>query len=185
MKDEEIGVIAKFVAGNWPSAPMSAETIEVFRLELDTLDFTATLAVLREEFAPAPFPPTPMQLRDAVLRRSNGQITYEQAMSELLDKIASVGYASPEPRWSHPSIGQMVRLRGGWTEVCASTPARAAVDAYGQGTFNTWAAQFRDEYRLVAARAERQATHAALAGPDDQGEIEMPDLRYRDDEANG
>jgi hypothetical protein len=54
--------------------------------------------------------------------------------------------------------------------VCAQTPARAAVDARGIGAFSTWAAQFRDEFRNVAARYERASAHASVSAA-------MPDLQ--------
>lgn len=180
MNEQQIGILVKWVGANWPSAPMPDDTIEVFVLELAGLDFDETLAVLRETFADAPFPPTPMALRSTVLRCRSNVPTYEQAMSELLDRIASVGYAQPEPEWSHPAVAALVRQRGGWTEVCASTPARAAIDAGGLSVFNTWAAQFRDEYRAVAARSDADLARTAI-GAGSPGAIEMPDLRYEDD----
>ena len=162
MTENETGLIVKYIAANWPASPMSPDTLEVFVLELQPLDFEETLAVLRARFADKPFPPTPMQLRAAV--SSPEELSYQAAMSELLDAVASVGYASPEPEWSHPAIADMVRYRGGWREVCMQTPARAAVDARGVGTFNTWAAQFRDEFRIVVQRYEREHGGTAIAG---------------------
>jgi len=106
-----------------------------------------------------------MKLRDRVLSRRRTTVTYETAMGELLNAIATVGYASPEPEWSTPALAALVAQRGGWVEVCKSTPARAAVDAAGIGTFNTWSAQFRDHYRVAAARYDAADNRVALQGP--------------------
>lgn len=164
MTPAEVGVICKYIVGNWPSMAVTTEALEVYRLELEPLDFDAALSALRVDFADDAFAPPPMKLRNAVLRRARPAISYEQAMSELLDAIASVGRYSPEPAWSDPAIGEIVRHRGGWTEVCSSTPARAAVDPAGLNAFNTWSAQFRDQFRVVAARSDRDGVHAALTG---------------------
>src|SRR5947207_2901457 len=124
---EQLATICAYISGNWDNARMSDSTLDVYRLELEPLDYDETLATLREDCADDDFPPPPMKLRNLVLRRGHRGITYQEAMGELLDKIASVGYAAPEPEWSHPVIGDIVKQRGGWLEVCASTPARAAV----------------------------------------------------------
>lgn len=164
MNDAQVATVCAYVVSNWSNATITPGTLDVYRMELAPLDFDMTIATLREDFADSDFAPPPMKLRSAVLRRAQGSITYEQAMAELLDKIASVGYMSPEPLWSHHLIYEIVRLRGGWVEVCKSTPARAAVDAHGLSAFNTWSAQFRDEFKILAARSEHDSVHAALSG---------------------
>lgn len=176
MNDEQLGTIVKYVAGVWPHTSMTDETFAVYRMELGGFDPDVVVRVVREVFGADPFPPTVLQLANAAREWLHPTISYEQGMAELLDKIATVGYAQPEPQWSHPAIGEVVRLRGGWVEVCAGTPARAAVDAAGLSTFNTWAAQFRDQFRLVAVRGEREH-HPALGGG---SAVALPDLRQED-----
>lgn len=177
MNGQEVAQICALIATNWPAAALGRGTLDVYRLELAPLDYAETLATLREDCADDDFPPPPMKLRNLVLRRGQRGMTYQEAMGELLDKIASVGHAAPEPEWSHPAIGEIVKQRGGWLEVCASTPARAAVDSYGQGTFNTWAAQFREHFRVAAGRLEGAEIHAALSGAS-LGELEHPGSRF-------
>lgn len=177
MNEQQTGIVVKWVGANWPAAPMNADTVEVFILELSRLGFDETLAVLRESFADAAFPPTPMQLRNAVLRPELPDVG--SLIDELLDRIAAVGYMNPEPAWSHPIIGEWVHRRGGWAETCKSTPARATADVQGASVFNTWRAQTRDDLRVLAARADRELIHSALSAGSVPA-LEMPDLRYGD-----
>lgn len=165
MNEQQTGIIVKWVGANWPSAAMTADTIEVFVLELAALDFDEALATLREDFADAPFPPTPMALRNAVLRRGLPQVADVGALiDELLNAVSGVGYASPEPEWSSPIIGEWVERRGGWVETCRSTPARASADAAGLSMFNTWRAQTRDDFRALAGREDHAFIRSALGG---------------------
>lgn len=160
MNEREIGVVCAWVVGNWPREEMSTATLDVYRMEIGPLDFDATMRALREDFAEDSFAPTPMQLRARVLRRP--EVAWESLVDELLSKVASVGYARPEPGWSHPAIGEFVHQRGGWVTVCQSTPGRDALGPQGVSVFNTWQAQARDHLRPLIVRAEREATHTAL-----------------------
>lgn len=173
MNETEVGTILKYVAGVWPNASMSKETFAVYRMELGKFDADLTIGVIRQAFGADAFPPTVLQIANAVREVLQPSIDYDEAMSELLEKIATVGYSQPEPPWSHPVIAEIVRLRGGWVEVCAQTPARAAVDAAGITTFNTWAAQCRDQLKLVAMRVDKPQRASLPAG----SPLALPDLR--------
>lgn len=165
MNESQTGMVVKWVGANWPAAPMNADTLEVFVLELSALDFDETLATLREDFADAPFPPTPMALRNAALRRGQPPAADIGALiDELLTGVSNVGYASLEPEWSSPIIGEWVRRRGGWIETCRSTPARAFIGAAGASIFNTWRAQTRDDLRALAGREDHDFIRSVLAG---------------------
>lgn len=175
MDEQQAGIVCKWIAANWPAAPMTADTLEVYVLELGPLDFDQTIGTLRERFADANFPPTPMKLRNAVVRGPDADVDVGALLDELLDRISAVGYMSAEPAWSDPIIGEWVHRRGGWVETCKSTPARVAADASGASVFNTWRAQARDDLRTLAARDDREVVRSALTGS--TLELERPGSR--------
>lgn len=162
MNDDQVGIVVKYVAANWPNARMTDDTLTVWALELAVLDFDVTLDVLRHECAGAEFAPPPMRLRALVEQRVMPAAVWEQLLDELMSKVASDGYTSPEPAWSHPALAAFVAQRGGWVVVCQSTPARDALGPAGVSVFNTWQAQARDALRplIVAAAADRPARPA-------------------------
>lgn len=153
MERSEMATVCGWVASNWPAAAMTKGTLEIFELELADLPFDATLATLRSTFAEAEFPPTPMRLRAAVERALGPRLPdWDEVLDELAAKVASVGRYNDEPEWSHPVVGAVVAQRGGWSEMCASMPTRDLFTPDAAGAWNTYAAQFRDSYRNLAAR---------------------------------
>ena len=103
------------------------------------------------------FPPTPGQIRTAVLAsRGLTAPDFDQALTEVLDSIRRYGTT---PHWmyqdghqrpvrpdpSHPAIAEAVKAMGGWQTIGQSEMSEA------------WRAQFRGAYEAAAKRADREA----------------------------
>lgn len=155
MTDEEIATVCAYIASNWPAAKMTDGTVDVYRLELAPLDFDETVATLRHDCADDEFPPTPMRLRNKVLRRSRPPVTAEELVAELQVQISRVGYMGA-PLFSHPALDEYVRREGGWTAVCEAARAASAPD------YGIYYAQARNLMRVLLERDDRDHTHAAL-----------------------
>jgi hypothetical protein len=158
----ELATIAAYIATNWPRTPMTEERTTVYAMELSGFDAQVVLAVIRSRFADERFAPTPLQIRAAVVEATEARVPdADEVYNELLGKISSVGYMSPEPGWSHPLIGTLVAARGGWRAVCESTPTQTITGSTGSVS-NTFRAQLRDEWNATRARASSARALASL-----------------------
>jgi hypothetical protein len=98
--------------------------LKVWRDVLGDLDADLVQAALAS-LAYREFPPAPGKVREQAQSIQAMAIDapripdVDEAMTEMLDKVRSVGrYATPE--WSHPAIASAVSALG-WEEICNST----------------------------------------------------------------
>lgn len=156
MNQQQVAEVCAFIRVNWPHAIESREAVTVWSRMLAPLDYDVVQHVLLDgELADADFV-RPVKLRAAVQRICAPSVDYNALLTELLAKIAGVGYCWPEPEWSHPAIGEFVARNGGWTEVAQTTPGRS--DPH----FGTWFAQTREQMKAIIEGVERDATLFAL-----------------------
>lgn len=119
--------------------------------DLDVPDVRAAIAELDTEGRE--FAPTPGQIRERVLAGKGATAPdWDQALNEVMQSIRQHGsrrgrqWAEPDSAPAlHPAIEESVRAMGGWYVVGQAHLTEA------------WRAQFRDMYKLAAARFDREA----------------------------
>lgn len=159
MNDSEIGTFMRGIAGNWPSAKMPPETLDLWTMILPRLSYEEALETLWAEFGDSEFPPAPLHLSKRALARRRPPVSAEELVAELQAKIASVGYTST-PSWSHPALERYVHSEGGWVNVCIAGKAASSPD------YGNYYAHVRNALRICIDRTEDQPAHSALgAGP--------------------
>lgn len=142
------------IKGHWPNfavldgnkqALQAGAMLDVIS-DLDLTDVRAALAQLDAEGRD--FPPTPGQIRETVLA-TRGVIApdWDEAVTQVQQEVR----AGRGNQWgdrtfapSHPAIEAAVKAMGGWGVVHSSHLTE------------TWRAQFRDAYKLAAARYDRE-----------------------------
>lgn len=143
------------IKGHWPNfavldgnkqALQAGAMLDVLA-DLDLADVRAALC--RLDVDGRDFPPTPGQIRDAVLStRGVTAPDWDQALAEVTQAVRS-GRSSQWPTRTferlHPVIEEAVRAMGGWQQIGWSDGGE------------TWRAQFRDIYKLAAGRHDREA----------------------------
>lgn len=170
----ELATVAAYIHATWPKHPMPDETLDVLAMELAQLPIPAVIDVLRAYAASdqAQYgPPTPARLaqmtRDAL---APPVPSADEAYAELMGAVERIGWAEVlnhpgedwQPDWSHPFLRDVVTQRGGWREVCQSTPARAGAGATGTTAAQVFRAQFRDEWNALVARRSTEGVRDAI-----------------------
>lgn len=164
MDKRDLATICAFIASNWPAAQMVPGTLDLYALELGGYDAADVITTLRASFASAEFPPTPMQLREAVAEMLAPTPDVDELVAEVYDAIERHGYTG-RPEWSHPAIAEYVAHQGGWPKVCEQTPARAVRNAATMSAAGTSYAQMRDQLRACLGRRTRAEREERVALP--------------------
>lgn len=143
------------IKGHWPNfavldgnkqALQAGAMLDVIN-DLDLGDVRA--ALVRLDVDGRDFPPTPGQIRDAVLAaRGVTAPDWDQALADVTAAVragrgSQFSYDRHEPL--HPVIEETVKAMGGWFAIGQSDGGE------------TWRAQFRDAYKLAAGRHDREA----------------------------
>jgi hypothetical protein len=177
----EVATLAAFIGANWPAMRLTEDTIDVYRSELESIDATGdeALTALRVAGADRDFALTPMQLRDAIVRRRNPMMEWDEAYRELGECVARIGYTATLTEgadWIPPELAPelqryVLRRFGSWLHCCEEMRAFNGFDDHSSTQAQVQQAQFRDEYRAIAARDHRERTAAALTEPTSVREI--------------
>ena len=142
MTPEETGEIVRFLSAAYPSWQVTAGTISVWHGLLESCDYSdvkmAAMALVRTStFAPS----IAQILREIAEEAQAVAPTYGDAWAEVRRAIWTEGFNTRD--WTHRAIAEAVEAIG-WYEIRKSDNQ------------DTTRAQFRDIYKDIAARMDKQ-----------------------------
>jgi hypothetical protein len=129
----------------FPGTELGPLASSTYRQYLESVDYAEGVKAAQEHVLESRFFPKLSELRERVARRGCGAPDYDQAWEEVMRFAGAYGRFQTPP-WSHPAIASAVKSMG-WQDICLSTQGR-----------ETLRAQFRDVYKAVATRQQKEET---------------------------
>ncbi len=151
-ESETLELVAE-VNARWPHAPLPSATAALWTHELADLPIDrARSAVAAHDRAGERFPPTAGLVRKLAVEPEQDLPDWAHVWGEVMAALRAGFHASRQPpaeQWSSPLVAAFVRDVG-WRRLCL------------EGYDTTFAAQCRDQWRALAAGAERDAALVGL-----------------------
>lgn len=154
MTRQELREVLERVEAHWPMRQVTDTMSMVWWEELADLPGDQVLLAVRSIARTGrEFPPSPGTVLAEIARATTNLPDFDQAWSEILAAIGRHGSQNPGllDQLSHPVV----------RELAVSIDVRMLGRA-DERSLTSWHAQARDRYALIAARARREVTHAAL-----------------------